>query len=150
LQTGVRGRGRPSTRCYTRCCQLAVASRWMGESVELHIYADTGGWFQGMARTSATAHAGAAVSSLVLVEPVAGRRWNGRQLLHAMRAENVLIDGYLRANVNVPGAVLPSDRTPGAPRPHQRRVDLLRKTNWGVKQWSPPRWCSGSSVIVSS
>jgi pimeloyl-ACP methyl ester carboxylesterase len=69
------------------------------------------------------------LESVVLVEPVANQRWSVRHLLAAMRAEDKLIDGYLRTNEDIPGAVMPTDRIPGAPSPRQRRLDLLLLTN---------------------
>jgi pimeloyl-ACP methyl ester carboxylesterase len=66
-----------------------------------------------------------ALESVVLVEPVANRCWSGSQLLAAMRAEDKLIDGYLKTNEDIPGAVMPTNRIPGAPSPRARRVDLL-------------------------
>jgi pimeloyl-ACP methyl ester carboxylesterase len=70
-----------------------------------------------------------ALESLVLVEPVANRPWSGPQLLAAMRAEDMLIDGNLKTNEDIPGAVVPTDRIPGAPSPRLRRLDLLLLAN---------------------
>lgn len=69
------------------------------------------------------------LESLVLVEPVANRPWSGPQLLTAMRAEDKLIDDYLKTNEDIPGAVVPTDRLPGAPSPQHRHLDLLLLAN---------------------
>ena len=69
------------------------------------------------------------LESLVLVEPVANRPWSGPQLLAAMRAEDKLIDDYLKTNEDIPGAVVPTERLPGAPSPRHRRLDLLLLAN---------------------
>lgn len=69
------------------------------------------------------------VDSIVLVEPVANRSWSARQLIGAMQAEDKLIDGYLKTNEAVAGAVMPTDRIPDAPAPRQRRLDLLLLSN---------------------
>jgi len=70
-----------------------------------------------------------ALETVVLVEPVAIRRWSWPRLLGALRAEDKLIDGYLRTNEDVPEAVIPTDRIPGSASPRQRRLDLLLLAN---------------------
>lgn len=70
-----------------------------------------------------------ALDSIVLVEPVANRHWSGPQLLSAMRTENKLIDGYLKTNDDVPGALTPRGRIQGAPLPRQHYLDLLLLSN---------------------
>ncbi|WP_146843599.1 hypothetical protein [Cellulomonas composti] len=78
-----------------------------------------------MAR-EAGARAGAAASALVLVEPVAARRWSSRTLLTATRAEDGLVDAALADNADVVDAVEPWDRRPeDTSAPHRNRLDML-------------------------
>lgn len=57
---------------------------------------------------------GPELGTVTLVEPVAVRRWSGAGLAGAMRQEDRLIEDYLHQTAHVPGAVAPTDRTPGA------------------------------------
>jgi pimeloyl-ACP methyl ester carboxylesterase len=70
-----------------------------------------------------------ALESIVLIEPVANRAWRVPQLLAGMRTEDKLIDGYLKTNDDIPGAVAPTGRTRGALLPRRRRIDLLLLSN---------------------
>lgn len=63
------------------------------------------------------------VDSMILIEPVAMRRWNLARLIRAVRTEDTFLDDYLDANRVVPDAVLPADRR-GEPSPPRSRTDL--------------------------
>jgi pimeloyl-ACP methyl ester carboxylesterase len=63
------------------------------------------------------------VSNMILVEPVAMRRWNLLGLLHAVRDEDRVIDEYLDRNSTFADAVPPSDRR-DEPPPSTSRLDL--------------------------
>jgi pimeloyl-ACP methyl ester carboxylesterase len=63
------------------------------------------------------------VSNMILVEPVAMRRWNLLGLLNSVRDEDRVIDEYLDRNVAFPDAVPPSDRR-NEPPPSTFRLDL--------------------------
>jgi pimeloyl-ACP methyl ester carboxylesterase len=63
------------------------------------------------------------IDTMILVEPVAMRRWNLARLIRSVRSEDAVLDQYLDDNNTVAGAVLPADRR-GAPLPHCSRTDL--------------------------
>lgn len=63
------------------------------------------------------------VEGMILVEPVAVRRWNSMSLMTAVRAERPFADGYTSNNDAIDGAVAPADRR-GEPAPHRSRRDL--------------------------
>lgn len=63
------------------------------------------------------------VESMVLVEPVAMRRWNLARLVHSVRSEDAVIDDFLKRNNEVPGAVAPAVRHDQS-APSQSRTDL--------------------------
>ena len=69
------------------------------------------------------------IDAVVLVEPVANRRWSPQALVAAKRAEARLVGEYLAANQNLPGAVAPPAHTPGAALPHQDRLGMLLSGN---------------------
>lgn len=75
------------------------------------------------------ARTGAGVPALVLVEPVAGRRWRPLDLVRATRAEDRLVDVALAENVGIAGVVEPWDRRPSADPPRHDRLDLLLLAN---------------------
>ena len=73
---------------------------------------------------------GRPVTALVLVEPVAGRRWRSRDLIAATRAEDSLVDHALATNQDVPGAVEPWDRRQdGAEPPVRHEPDMTLLAN---------------------
>jgi pimeloyl-ACP methyl ester carboxylesterase len=82
-----------------------------------------------MAAVSATTRTYPPVESVVLVEPVALRRWSAAGLLTAVRHENRLVQAYVDHTATVPGAVRPLDARPGAAPPTRRRCDLLLLAN---------------------
>jgi pimeloyl-ACP methyl ester carboxylesterase len=63
------------------------------------------------------------VDTLILVEPVAMRRWNLARLIGSVRSEDAVLDEYLRDNNAVPGAVPPTQRR-DEPLPMCSRTDL--------------------------
>lgn len=63
------------------------------------------------------------VESMILVEPVAMRRWNLARLVCSVRSEGRVIEDFLDKNNAVPGAVMP-DTHPGKSSPSQSRTDL--------------------------
>lgn len=73
---------------------------------------------------------GLPVDRLVLVEPVAGRRWAVRGLLAATREEDALVDAALNSNHVVEGAIEPWDRRgDGYPAPSRNELDLALLAN---------------------
>lgn len=72
------------------------------------------------------------VTNMVLVEPVAVRRWNLASLLRSVRAEDRVLDDYLDHNSGVPGAVLPTVRR-GEPMPPHSRTDLAH-LGWALSR----------------
>ncbi|CBG67713.1 MULTISPECIES: hypothetical protein [Streptomyces] len=82
-----------------------------------------------MAAVSGTTRTGPPLRTVVLVEPVAVRRWSAVGLLAAVHHENRLIRPYLDQTATVPGAVRPlEDRTDAEPVT-RRRGDLLLLAN---------------------
>ncbi len=77
------------------------------------------------AMAKAAAAQGWAVNSLVLVEPVALRKWRLWRLIATIARENRWLADYLAANEAVDGAVTPWDQRPGVRPPTRRRLDLL-------------------------
>jgi pimeloyl-ACP methyl ester carboxylesterase len=69
------------------------------------------------------------VSTLILVEPVAVRKWSASALVAAMRKENELVDIYLDETKSVSGAAAPADRTPGTTPAHRGWIDMLVTAN---------------------
>jgi len=69
------------------------------------------------------------LSSVILVEPVANQRWGALNILRSIRAEDRLIDHYLKHNDAIEGAVNPSDRIDGAPQARERQLDMLLLAN---------------------
>jgi alpha-beta hydrolase superfamily lysophospholipase len=63
------------------------------------------------------------VDTLILVEPVAMRRWNLARLIRSVQSEDAVLDEYLHDNNAVPGAVPPAQRR-DEPLPKRSRTDL--------------------------
>jgi hypothetical protein len=63
------------------------------------------------------------VSNLVLVEPVALRRWAVPSLLRSVRSENRVVDEYIALNYGFPGLMAPPHRR-SEPMPPWSRIDL--------------------------
>ncbi|CAM5562521.1 hypothetical protein [Streptomyces avidinii] len=78
-----------------------------------------------MAVVSAGTTAHPPVESVVLVEPVALRRWSAAGLIAAVRHENRLVQPYLDRTATVPGAVRPLHARPEESPTTRRRADLL-------------------------
>lgn len=77
-----------------------------------------------VALAEAAARAGFPVQDLVLVEPVALRRWRLRQLVAAAHRESRWVGGYFDSNAANSGAAEPWPRRLGG-NPSRWRVDLL-------------------------
>lgn len=75
--------------------------------------------------TKSAAAQGWAVSSLVLVEPVALRKWKIWGLMAAVAREARWIADYLATNEAVDGAVAPWDQRTGVRPATRRRLDVL-------------------------
>ncbi|ABM16768.1 alpha/beta fold hydrolase [Mycolicibacterium vanbaalenii] len=75
--------------------------------------------------TKAAAAEGFTVDQLVLVEPVALRRWRITELVARTRREDRWIADYVATNTAVAGAVAPWDQRPGVRPPTRRYADLL-------------------------
>ncbi|MFE7762543.1 hypothetical protein [Streptomyces sp. NPDC057438] len=82
-----------------------------------------------MAAVSGTDHTGPPLRTVVLVEPVAIRRWSAKGLLAAVRRENRLIQSYLDETATVPGAARPLEDRPDSEPVTRRRGDLLLLAN---------------------
>jgi pimeloyl-ACP methyl ester carboxylesterase len=63
------------------------------------------------------------VSNLILVEPVALRRWHVTSLLRSVRSENRVVDEYVDRNHGVPAPVVPPHRR-CEPMPPWSRIDV--------------------------
>jgi pimeloyl-ACP methyl ester carboxylesterase len=63
------------------------------------------------------------VINMVLVEPVAMRRWGLLKLIRSVRSEDTVVDDYLENNCVFPDAVLPPERR-NAALPQSSRRDL--------------------------
>lgn len=72
---------------------------------------------------------GTELSTVILVEPVANRRWSIPDILQSNRAEDRLIGEHLRRNNEVEGAVEPSGLVSGSPKAHLYLPDLLLLAN---------------------
>ncbi|WP_371572169.1 hypothetical protein [Streptomyces sp. NBC_01314] len=82
-----------------------------------------------MAAVSGTARTGPPLRTVVLVEPVAIRRWSAVGLMAAVRRENRLVQPYLDQTATVPGAVRPLEARSGDRPLTRRRSDLLLLAN---------------------
>lgn len=82
-----------------------------------------------MAAVSAAAGTGPPVESVVLVEPVAVRRWSAAALVSAVHRENRLVRPYLDETATVAGAFPPLEARPGERLNTRRRGDLLILAN---------------------
>jgi pimeloyl-ACP methyl ester carboxylesterase len=63
------------------------------------------------------------VADMVLIEPVAIRRWNLIDLIGSVRSEDGVLDDYLLRNTEIVGAVAPAERR-GEQLPHRFPPDL--------------------------
>jgi pimeloyl-ACP methyl ester carboxylesterase len=63
------------------------------------------------------------ITDMLLVEPVALRRWSLPRLVRSVRSENTVINDYLENNRCFPGAVLPPERRNGE-LPDSSRRDI--------------------------
>jgi len=82
-----------------------------------------------LARVANTEVPGPWIDTVVLVEPVALRRWSAGRLVSAMLRENRHVQPYLDETAALDGTVQPQDRRPAeAPTTH-RRADLLTLAN---------------------
>jgi pimeloyl-ACP methyl ester carboxylesterase len=72
---------------------------------------------------------GAAPAAVILVEPVAVRRWGLVELARAMRSERKVVGTYLRETALVAGSVPLLDRLPGAPRSQRHWPDMALTSN---------------------
>lgn len=87
-----------------------------------------------MARLLAEGGSESAPSRVILVEPVAVRRWTPGGLMRADRAEERCMDAYLALNDPLPWAVGPSGRGPDpGPSPRGRLIDLAAQA-WGMSR----------------
>lgn len=82
-----------------------------------------------MAAVSSTAGTGPAVRDVVLIEPVAVRRWSAAALVSAVRRENRLVEPYLDETATVTGAVRPLEARPDEKPATRRHGDLLLLAN---------------------
>lgn len=119
----VAGDFRPLAARMLEAAHAAVPDIRVGDALSFLGYSMGASLATAMAKV-AVAH-GWLPDDLVLVEPVAVRRWRWWDLLLATYREDRWISTYVGENISVAGAAVPWDQRPGVRPPTWRRLDLL-------------------------